>query len=195
VSTATTSVRVVRAARPNGWWGMAIFVATEATLFGTLVGTYWYLRFNTAHWPPPGTPEPRLVLPLAFTAVLVAAGAPVQLAVSAARGGRRAAAWWALFAAFAVQCGYLAVQVHLFVDDAHRLDPQQTAYASIYETLVGADHAHVLVGLLLDLFLLARLANRLTPYRLVGLQATAFYWHFVNAVTVVVVLTQVSPRL
>ena len=35
-------------ARPNGWWGMVVFVATEATLFGTLVGTYFYLRFRAA---------------------------------------------------------------------------------------------------------------------------------------------------
>ena len=42
-----------RVARPNGWWGMAVFVATEATLFGTLIGTYFFLRFDTAEWPPP----------------------------------------------------------------------------------------------------------------------------------------------
>ena len=28
-----------RRAKPNGWWGMALFVATEATLFGTLIGS------------------------------------------------------------------------------------------------------------------------------------------------------------
>src|SRR6185437_11423193 len=28
-----------RLARPNGWWGMALFVAAEATLFGTLIGS------------------------------------------------------------------------------------------------------------------------------------------------------------
>jgi hypothetical protein len=29
----------------------------------------------------------------------------------------------------------------------------------------------------------------------VGLNVVAFYWHFVNALTVVVVLTQISPSL
>ena len=29
-----------RVAKPNGWWGMVVFVATEATLFGTLIGSY-----------------------------------------------------------------------------------------------------------------------------------------------------------
>jgi heme/copper-type cytochrome/quinol oxidase subunit 3 len=57
VSTFDPSVRVARAgvgARPNGWWGMAIFVASEATLFGTLVGTYLYLDGQTRRWPPAG---------------------------------------------------------------------------------------------------------------------------------------------
>ena len=76
-----------------------------------------------------------------------------------------------------------------------KVRPQGSSYASIYVTLVGADHAHVFVGLLLDLWLLARLAIGLTNYRLVGLRVVTFYWHFVNVLTVAVVLTQLSPSL
>jgi len=190
-------VRVDRAreAKPNGWWGIALFVATEATLFGTLIGSYFYLRFNTLQWPPPGVPEPKVVVPLVLTAVLVATSVPMQAAVVAARGGRRLRAWWLLALALFVQTGYFAMQVHLFADDLRHVHPKASSYESIYVTLVGADHAHVLVGLLLDVWLLARLATRLTRYRLVGLRVAAFYWHFVNAVTVAVVLTQISPSL
>ena len=28
------------------FWGMAMLVASEATLFGTFIGTYYYLRFT-----------------------------------------------------------------------------------------------------------------------------------------------------
>ena len=38
------------AARPNGWYGMLILVATESALFGTLLASYVYLRFQTATW-------------------------------------------------------------------------------------------------------------------------------------------------
>ena len=86
------AVRVERAreAKPNGWWGMALFVGTEATLFGTLIGSYFYLRFNYVRWPPPGVPEPKVALPLILTAVLVATSVPLRAAVNAGRNGRRA---------------------------------------------------------------------------------------------------------
>jgi heme/copper-type cytochrome/quinol oxidase subunit 3 len=191
------AVRVehAREAKPNGWWGIALFVATEATLFGTLIGSYFYLRFNNLQWPPPGVPEPKVALPLVLTGVLLATSLPLQAAVSAARDARRVRAWWLVALALLVQAGYFAMQVHLFADDLAKLRPQGSSYASIYVTLVGADHAHVFVGLLLDLWLLARLATGLTNYRLVGLRVVTFYWHFVNVLTVAVVLTQLSRSL
>jgi len=184
-----------RAARPNGWWGMAIFVATEATLFGTLIGTYFYLRFTNPSWPPPGVPEPKVLAPLLLTAALVATSIPVQVAYNAARRDRVRLAQLALILALVVQAAYLVLQLRLFVDDLDAFSPNASSYASIYFTLLGAHHFHVVVGMLLEAWLVIRLVSGLTRYRLVGLQATAFYWHFVNVLAVVVVLTQVSPAL
>lgn len=189
------STYALKPARPNGWWGMAIFVTSEATLFGTMVGTYVYLRFHNAHWPPPHVAKPDVLVPAFLTLALVLTSVPMQLAWRAGRNGRRAAAWRFLLVAFAVQLGYLIWQIHDYVHVVHTLKPQSSAYASVLVTLLGADHLHVLAGLLLNLWLLARLARRLTPYRLVGLQATTFYWHAVNAITIVVLLVEVSAHL
>jgi hypothetical protein len=30
-----------RGSQPRAFWGIALFVATEATLLGTIFGTYW----------------------------------------------------------------------------------------------------------------------------------------------------------
>jgi heme/copper-type cytochrome/quinol oxidase subunit 3 len=182
-----------RSALPNGIWGMAIFLATETFVFGVLIGSTFYLRFRVGAWPPHGIARPDWIAPVVLTAVLVAAGLPLQLAYRAARDGQRLAAWWRLLTAFALQTGYLAWQLHLFVDQLRAVPPQQSAYGSVTATLLGADHFHVFVGLLLDVWMLLRLATGLTRYRLVGLQATVFYWHVVNAITVLVVLTQLSP--
>jgi cytochrome c oxidase subunit 3/cytochrome c oxidase subunit I+III len=181
-----------RLAHPNGWWGMAVFVATEATLFGTLVGSYFYLRFQNVEWPPDGVPEPKLTLPLVLTAVLVATSVPMQLAVTSAARGRLSTARLALGLAALVQLGYLAMQLHLFVHDVHEFPPSESAYSSIYFTLLGAHHVHVAVGILLVLWMLVRTATGLTTYRLTGLRATTFYWHAVNVLALVVVATQLS---
>ena len=179
-------------ARPNGWWGMVVFVATEATLFGTMIGSYFYLRFRAVEWPPNGIPALHLTLPLVLTGVLVATSLPVAFAVASARRGLVGRAWVALLVALVVQSGYLAMQIHLYVDDLHRFSPQGSAYGSIYFTLLGAHHGHVAVALLLEAWLLIRLASGVTRYRLVGLQATAFFVHFVNVLALVVVGVQLS---
>src|SRR5207237_4592347 len=112
-----------------------------------------------------------------------------------ARAGRLGSTVLFLLIAFAVQTGYLAAQIVLFSDDLHKFSPKATAYGSIYFTLLGAHHAHVLIGLLLDLWILGRLAGGLTNYRLVTVRVVAFYWYFVSALGIAVVLTQVSPSL
>ena len=95
-----------------------------------------------------------------------------------------------------VQCGYLAYQVHQLVAELHTLHPQSGAYASAYFALVGFHHAHVLVGILLDLgLLLWVIASGLSDYRITGIRALALYWHVVNAIAIAVLFTEIAPSL
>jgi len=88
------------------------------------------------------------------------------------------------------------VQILLFRHDLRHFTPQGSAYGSIYFTLLAAHHAHVLFGILLDLTVLAFVAFRgLTNYWLIGIRGIALYWYVVNAIAVLVVLTQLSPSL
>jgi heme/copper-type cytochrome/quinol oxidase subunit 3 len=190
-----TDFAVTRREPSLGWWGMALFVAAEATLFGVLVATYFYLRFKNLEWPPQGIPEPRLGVPLVLLGVLLVTSVPMQLALRAANARRLGAARLLLGLASIVQAGYFAMQVHEYAGDLGRFAPADHAYASIYYTLLGADHAHVALGLLLDLWLLAKLARGLTRYRLNALSAITFYWHAVNVLTIAVTLTILSPSL
>jgi len=178
--------------RPNGWWGMLIFVTAEATLFGCLLGSWFYLRLQSVHWPQ-GAIEPKdPVVPLILAAVLASTSLLMQLASSAGVRGRAGAAVVPLLLALVVQAGYFAYAIHDYRADLSTFSPQDNGYASIYYTLLGADHAHVAVGLLLNAWLLLRLFGGLTPYRLTGLRATTLYWHVVNVITVVVTVTIVS---
>jgi cytochrome c oxidase subunit III len=181
--------------RPTGWWGMLILVASEATLFGAFIGTYFYLRFKSPAWPPDGLPEPKVVVPLVMTAVLLSTSIPMQLASSAAQAGRLAATRAWILLALVVQAGYFAYQVHDFADQLRVFDISHNAYSSIYYTLLGADHAHVALGLLFNLWLLWKLARGLTRYRVHATLAIALYWHAVNVLTLVVTLTLLSGAI
>jgi heme/copper-type cytochrome/quinol oxidase subunit 3 len=97
--------------------------------------------------------------------------------------------------AAAVQCGYLATQIVLYLGDLHKFSPRDTAYGSIYFTLLMTHHVHVLVAILLTLWMALRLARGLTAYRLNAVRAIAIYVYFVNAAAIFVVLTQLSPSL
>ena len=184
-----------RRAFPNGWWGMALLIATEATLFGTMIASYFYLRFQSVTWPPAGIEPPKVALPLSLTGVLVLTSIPMFLAVRAARAGRPGGAIGWIVPALLVQCGYLAVQIVLYLDDLSKFSPKDTSYGSIYFTLLMTHHIHVLIGILLNLWICFRLLRGLTAYRLTGVRAIALYWYFVNVAAVAVVLTQLSPSL
>jgi cytochrome c oxidase subunit 3 len=176
----------------SGILGVLVFAATEATLFGTLIATYFYLRLNTDRWPPEGVEPPAVALPIALCAALVLTTAPMLLAALAAGRGRRGAAWLLVLGATVVQAGYLAWQIVLYFSDLSKFAPDETTYGSIYFTLLGTHHIHVAIGLLLDLWVLMRLAMGLNEYRVATVRVVAIYWVLVNAVAVLVTATQVS---
>ena len=187
METSTVEAARKRVARPNGWWGMLIFIATEATLFGVLIGAYLYIRFQHAVWPPPGIPRPEVATPLILALVLAATSIPLQFSFWAARDGQVKRAWWLIALPVVIQLGYFAMQARLMDDDLQKFGPHQDGYASVYYLLSGAHHAHVVVGILMEVFLLYRLLRGLTNYRLVGLQSVVLYWYFVNILALCVV--------
>jgi len=180
----------------NGVWGMALFMAAEVALFGTLLGSYFYLNTVDRHWPPAGIQPPRVLLPLLVTGLLLATLLPVNLAVRASRRGEGRRTVVALCAALALQSGYLACQILLLIHDLGQFSPQGSAYGSIYFTLLVVHHAHVAFGLALELMVIAMVATKgLTRYWRIAVRNVGIYWNVVGALAVVVVLTQLSPSL
>lgn len=185
-----------RRSAPNGVWGMALFLGSEITIFGTMLATYFYLSFDAKRWPPAGIKPPSVTLPAIATGVLVLTTIPMFLASKAARRGARGAVLGLISLAFVVQLCYLAAQVLLFRHDLNQFRPQDTAYGSIYFTVLATHHAHVLLGVLLDAVVFAYVALRgLTNYWLTGVRNLAMFWYVVNFLAVLVLLTQLSPSL
>ena len=184
-----------RRAQPNGWWGVLLLIGTEAALFGALIASYFYLRFNAKAWPPPGVAAPEVLKPSLMTAVLVATSIPIVIASRGAAAGALGRARAGLGIALIVQCAYLVVQIDDFSSELAKHDARGSAYSSIYYTLLGAHHFHVLIGVLLSAGILFKLRNGLTNYRTIGVRSIALYWLFTNAVAVAVLLTQLYPAL
>jgi heme/copper-type cytochrome/quinol oxidase subunit 3 len=195
IAQAATGEVAPRGGPSTAWWGMAMLLASEAMLFGAFIASYYYLRLQSDGWPPPGIPEPPLVVPLVMTGVLLLTSIPMQLASINAGLARRRAALLLVLAAFVVQSGYLAYEAHSYFGDLDTFAPSDHAYGSIYYVLLGADHAHVLLGLLFDVWLIVKLSLGLNRYRRRATQAIAFYWHGVNLLTLVVVGVILSARL
>jgi heme/copper-type cytochrome/quinol oxidase subunit 3 len=189
------SAAVERTSKPAAWWGMVMLIAAEATLFGVFIGTYFYLRFRAPTWPPDGIPEPRVVVPLILVGVLLTSSIPMHFASAAAQAGRLRATRLCILAALVLQAGYFAYEVHDFSDQLKTFDITRDAYSSIYYVLLGADHAHVALGILFNLWLLWKLTRGLTRYRVHATQGIAWYWHAVNALTLVVILTLISAAI
>ncbi len=72
--------------RSTGWWGMVLFICTEAATFAAAIASYFYLRFaDSQQWPPPADKLPDLLVPSIGTGILVASVVPMWLSVRTAR--------------------------------------------------------------------------------------------------------------
>jgi cytochrome c oxidase subunit 3 len=198
MSSAAAAERVspTRRSPPSGIWGMALFLCAETMLFAGLISSYFYLDVRAHKWPPPGVAHPAVLDPSILTAVLVATSVPFALAAGRAKAGDLRGTISMIVPATIVQCGYLAYQLHHFVDELHTLHPQSGAYASAYVALLGLHHAHVLLGVLIDFGLLFwLLVSGLSDYRVTGVRALALYWHVVNLIAIAVLFCEISPSL
>ncbi len=73
------------------WWGMLLFILTEAALFGFLLFSYYYVAIQPRAevWPAGGLPSVKLSLP--NTVILLASSGTAWFSEHAAKRGRRRA--------------------------------------------------------------------------------------------------------
>jgi heme/copper-type cytochrome/quinol oxidase subunit 3 len=185
--------------RAFGWWGMVWLIGTEATLFALLIASYFYLRFrDQPTWPPDGLPDPTLGLPLAMTVILWSSSIPVHLAERGIRAGNQRRLRWGLAAGFVLGATFLAITVGVeWPESLHDFGPTTNAYGSLYYTITGFHAAHVLVGLLFNLWNQVRAwRGAFDEHRHLSVQNFTMYWHFVDVVWAFVLATvYISPNL
>lgn len=184
--------------RTLGWWGMVLFVTTEAALFAVLLASYFYLRFQSGSpWPPGGIKEPELMRPLIMTALLLPSSLPVMWAERGIRRGRRGRLRLGLLATLLMGGAFLAMQAMEYATKLTEFTLTTNVYGSLFYTITGFHGLHVTVGLLMVAWLLAASLRGSFGYRRhERVRLTAIYWHFVDVVWAAILFTvYLSERL
>ncbi len=183
-----------RVVTDRGSWAMAMFIATEATLFVVLFFAYYYLGHAEPAWP---LKPPEYKLALVMLAILLASSGVLRVGEHAAERGHEGVAkmWTALTVLLGVV--FVGIQALEYRNHLRELTPTTDAYGSIFYTITGVHAAHVLLGLAMLVFVLLLpeigQASR-PPHR--PLHNASLYWHFVDAVWIVIVaLLYLAPNV
>lgn len=169
-----------------GVLGMWIFLATLTVLFIASIVGYLVVRLRTTAWPPPGMPRLPSGLWLA-TIVLLGASVAIHLALRKIRAGDSQAATRWLATTLALGVAFLAVQAWNWsgLIRAHVL-AASNLYAFTFFMLTGLHAAHVLGGIVLLAIVSTRSrCGRYTSGDHPGVIYAAMYWHFLDAIWLV----------
>jgi cytochrome c oxidase subunit 3 len=167
---------------------MALFLVSDVATF--LAGFVYYAFVRVGAWPPTELPPLLGSLVLVNTLLLVASSVTLHYGHLALERGRRRR-FLALLGATvllgAVFVGGQALEYYEFVV-GEGFTLTSGAFGSAFYGLTGLHGFHVALGVVLLAVTLARaLGGAFGPERDAGVRAVALYWHFVDAVWLVLV--------
>ncbi len=167
-----------------------IFICSEAALFGGLFGGYIYNMLPMEIWPPITTPEgvPPLGLPLFLTVILLSSSATIYKAEQDLEDDEMGSfIGWLLFTlilGILFLLGQAREWYHL-IEKGFTVSTDE--YGTFFYLITGFHGSHVLVGVVLQLFiLLLGFSGKIDKDKSTILKATGYYWHFVDIVWLLV---------
>jgi cytochrome c oxidase subunit III len=170
----------------RGRVGMITLIAAEAAIFTIFVVAYIFYLGKSLAGP---TPKDVLELPIFSTICLLSSSLTIHLAVKALRNAKVGAfgVWWfvtiALGAIFLVGTG--REWRHLIFEKG--LTISTNLFGTTYYSLVGLHAFHVTFGLIvLTLGMIFTLLGKVKQEHSEQAEIFSLYWHFVDAVWVVV---------
>ncbi|MGB7265488.1 MAG: cytochrome c oxidase subunit 3 [Terracidiphilus sp.] len=169
----------------RGRVGMYSLIIGESAIFTIFVVAYVYYIGRSTYGPTPAI----LDIPIFNTVCLLSSSLTIWLAERAIERGRIRAfgMWWALTILLGIIfLGGTALEWNrlIFTDG---LTIRTNLFGTTFYSLVGLHATHVVVGLLmLSLVLIFTLLGRVEQKHAERIQVLSLYWHFVDAVWVVV---------
>ncbi len=170
----------------RGIVGMACLIAAESAVFIIFVVAYIYYLGKSLSGP---SPHDVLELPILTTICLLSSSITVHFAVAALRKGKTSMCSLWLAATVLLGSIFLAGTGHEWYQLIYRdgLTIRTNLFGTTFYSLVGLHASHVIVGLvLLALALVFSLSGKVTEEHAERLEVLSLYWHFVDAVWVVV---------
>jgi heme/copper-type cytochrome/quinol oxidase subunit 3 len=183
-----------RGARATGWWGMALFILAELTLFGTALASYLFLRFRAPTWPPPGLELPDLMLGGVATVLLVGSSIPMLIAERAIERGSVVRMRIGMVISIVLALGFLSIQGYEYASASFSW--RTDAYGSLFFTILSLHALHVIGAILIVTWLEVRsFAGHFNRDHHAAVQTGALYWHFVDVVWLAIfAVLYLTPR-
>jgi cytochrome c oxidase subunit 3 len=175
-------------ARSNMLLAVKLGILSEAMLFGALFAAYFVIRSESGGWPPNGQERPELLLPGLNTLLLLSSSVTMQVAVRAIGRGQVPTMRRWLRATLLLGSIFILVQGFEFATNGFGLD--DGVFGSTFYTLTGFHGAHVLAGLgFMAIVALRARRGLISAEHHTAVEAASYYWHFVDAVWVVLFST------
>ena len=172
--------------RGTAWWGMAVLIMTEATIFASLLASYFYLQAASKEWPLDGIEAPPLEKISLMTVVLLGSSGPMFWAEHGIRKGKQGQLKAGLIMVIVMGLSFFSF-LALYEYPELTFGIKDNAYASIFYTTTSLHGAHVVGGLImLCVVLIKAFQGKFSAERHVTVQVVGMYWHFVDAVWIFV---------
>jgi cytochrome c oxidase subunit III len=170
----------------RGTVGMVSLIIAEASIFTIFVVAYLFYAGKSLSGP---TPSEVLETPIFNTICLLSSSLTVHFATRFLRSGQRGAflaLWFFTIVLGGIFLAGTGREWHSLIYE-HGLTISTNLFGTTYYSLVGLHASHVIVGLImLSIVFLFGLANRVGREQSGRVEVLALYWHFVDAVWVVV---------
>lgn len=170
----------------KGMMGMVCLIVAEVAIFSIFVVAYIFYLGKSLDGP---TPKDVLTLPIVGTVCLLSSSITVHFAVTTlAKGKSGLSTLWLMLTVLlgGIFLAGTGMEWHELIYEKG-LTISTNLFGTTFYSLVGLHASHVLVGLImLTLGMLFGLAGKLESKHAHRLDILSYYWHFVDAVWVVV---------
>lgn len=171
----------------RGLHGMFCVIATEFMLFVSMFAAYYYLGSNKDRWA--DHVAPKWYLAVILLVILLLSSVVLAWGEKQAKAERFGPARVALWTTVLMGLGFMALQGYEYSVEWKDETPYSDSYGSIFYSITSLHALHVIAGLLLLIYIgvMPRFGwTRRTPHK--PYTTVAMYWHFVDAVWVLIVL-------